>query len=177
LYRPAHASGDRGSDVHAELWCDGLCEPRFAARRVATYGVVVRVDGALRDLLCAVVGESEAMSSNVAEYAAGIAAVEWLLAHARGVTRATVRSDSLLMIRQVRGEWAVRGGRSAPLHALLRERAALLPMPVAWEWVPREQNAEADALTRKAYRERGPREARYDYVAMVERFLELTGGA
>ncbi|MCA1812955.1 MAG: reverse transcriptase-like protein [Halobacteriales archaeon] len=81
---------------------------------------------------------------------------------ADGIARATVRSDSLLMVRQVRGERRVRGGRSAPLHALLAERAKLLPMPVAWEWVPRGQNAEADALTRKAYHDRAPRDSRYD---------------
>ncbi|RLF13186.1 MAG: hypothetical protein DRN06_08975, partial [Thermoprotei archaeon] len=61
-----------------------------------------------------------------------------------------VRGDSKLVINQLLGAWALRSPRLAPIHRAIREVAGKF-RSVRLEWVPREMNEEADALSRKAY--------------------------
>jgi ribonuclease HI len=86
----------------------------------------------------------------VAEYTALIeglqAALEW---HDAGEL-VEVRGDSQLAIRQMKGEYQVKSARIRPLHRKARELARQIGR-VTWRWVPREQNEEADALSREAY--------------------------
>jgi ribonuclease HI len=63
-----------------------------------------------------------------------------------------VRGDSQLVIRQLNGEYAVKSPRIAPLYARVKELLRFFHN-VKLEWVPRELNAEADALSRAAYEE------------------------
>ena len=98
---------------------------------------------------CAVVCSGPGATNNVAEYSAVIAALEWLSANITG-EKVTVRSDSQLCIYQLDGSYAVRSERIRPLY----KKAKMLAKKfrnIVFEWVPREQNEEADALSRKAY--------------------------
>ena len=86
-------------------------------------------------------------TNNVAEYRALIAGLE-AVAHLRARI-VHVRADSLLMIKQLRGEYRVKNANLRPLHA---EASRLLG---AYEiadlaHVPREENTEADALVNAA---------------------------
>jgi len=86
-------------------------------------------------------------TNNVAEYRALIAGLEAaapLKAHT-----VHVRADSLLVIKQLRGEYRVRHENLRGLHA---EARALLRAyrVVDLQHVPRAQNAEADALVNAA---------------------------
>jgi ribonuclease HI len=86
-------------------------------------------------------------TNNVAEYYALIAALD--AAQSRGVTRLLIRSDSELLVRQMQGRYKVKSADLKPLH----ERAQKLARGLAYfaiEHVPREQNAEADALGNRA---------------------------
>ena len=86
-------------------------------------------------------------TNNVAEYRALIAGLE-AVAHLRARVM-HVRADSLLVIKQLRGEWKVKHANIKPLHA---EAAALLAEyeVVDLQHVPREENTEADALVNQA---------------------------
>ena len=90
-------------------------------------------------------------TNNVAEYAALLA----LLEHAAPMrpSRLTVRSDSQLLIRQMRGEYKVKDARLKRLHAAARELAARFAA-IDFEHVPRESNRDADALANRAMDER-----------------------
>jgi len=86
-------------------------------------------------------------TNNVAEWRALIAGLE---AAARFRPRVVhVRADSLLVVRQLRGEYKVKQPHLQPLHARARtlldafERADV-------RHVPREENVEADALVNAA---------------------------
>jgi ribonuclease HI len=86
-------------------------------------------------------------TNNVAEYRALIAGLE----AARGFPsrKVIVRADSMLVIRQVEGAWRV---KQPHLRPLLDEARALLAgyEEVDLGHVPREQNADADALVNAA---------------------------
>jgi probable phosphoglycerate mutase len=86
-------------------------------------------------------------TNNVAEYAALLA----LLEHAVPLApdQLEVRSDSLLLVRQMIGAYKVRDARLQVLHAAARRLAARLPR-VTYVHVPREMNRDADALANRA---------------------------
>ncbi len=111
----------------------------------AGFGAILEVppDGP-RIVHCGFLGEA---TNNVAEYQALL----WALAEARrrGFEAAEVRSDSELMVKQMRGEYRVKHPRLRGLHA----RAAALARgfrAFSIRYVPREENAEADALANRA---------------------------
>jgi ribonuclease HI len=103
------------------------------------------------DLVAALYGFLGNTTNNVAEYAALLA----LLEHAAPLrpARLTVRSDSQLLIRQMRGEYKVKDARLKLLHAAGKRLAAGFAA-IAFEHVPREQNRDADALANQAMDER-----------------------
>jgi ribonuclease HI len=127
---------------------DGLCYPRNPGG-VAAYGYLIRRDGEMIHHGLGVVGEGKGMTNNVAEYEALEAAAQWL--KDSGIEdRVTVKGDSLLVIKQMKGEWRV---RSATSRRYVPEIKRLLTgRDVSFVWVNREENEEADELSREAYR-------------------------
>lgn len=91
-------------------------------------------------------------TNNVAEYQALIAGLETARSH--GVADLEVRLDSLLLVRQVNGEFRVKAENLKPLHrravGLLREFARVEVVHVR-----RHLNSRADALANAAYDEGG----------------------
>jgi ribonuclease HI len=86
-------------------------------------------------------------TNNVAEYRALIAGLERALEH--GVQRLTVRADSELVVKQLRGEYRVRDEKLKPLYELARRLIASFAR-VELRHVRREFNAEADRLANEA---------------------------
>lgn len=86
-------------------------------------------------------------TNNVAEYRALLLGIE--LARELGAEELELIGDSELIVRQVRGEYKVKKPDLKPLHAAAQ--AALREL-ASWSIrnVPREQNAEADALVNEA---------------------------
>lgn len=82
-------------------------------------------------------------TNNVAEYNACILALE--LAADFGVPNVTVRMDSELVVKQMKGEYKIRNENLAVLAGKARELAAGFDRCV-WEHVPRAGNAAADKL-------------------------------
>jgi ribonuclease HI len=91
-------------------------------------------------------------TNNVAEYRALVAALE--AAAPLHVRTVRVRADSLLMIKQLRGEYRVKHENLKPLHAEARALLAAYDV-VDLQHVPRAQNVEADALVNAALDARG----------------------
>ena len=86
-------------------------------------------------------------TNNVAEYSGLIAGLEWAAGH--GHRHLLVRSDSLLLVQQMLGNYKVKNAGLQPLHA----RARLLVHEigdVAFEHVGRANNAHADRLANQA---------------------------
>lgn len=131
------------------VWTDGLCEP-VNPGGIACYGWVAYRDGKKVDEGCGRVVEGPSATNNVAEYQAVIEALQWLFANGYAGEPIELRSDSRLVVCQLSGEYAVRSDRIRPLYD--RARAFLLRFQhIRLVWVPREENAEADILSRRAY--------------------------
>jgi ribonuclease HI len=111
----------------------------------AGYGVRVETpDGGLIEEFSEAIGVA---SNNVAEYRGLLAALEWARAHGHHALH--VRSDSLLLVQQMLGNYRVKNAGLQPLHA----KAQLLAHEigrVTFEHVGRAKNAHADRLANAA---------------------------
>ena len=124
---------------------DGLAEPRNPG--TGTYGYVI-YEGKKK------LAEGEGLAgyevtNNYAEYAALVEVLR-KLKELRAEADIVIRSDSRLLVGQMSKGWGVRGGgylwKLKEARDLLKEFGS-----VAFEWIPREQNKEADLLSRIAY--------------------------
>ncbi len=127
-----------GSLTAARVHIDGASRgnPGPAGIGVAFYDSA----GALREQIHQGIGEA---TNNVAEYRALLAALDRALA--LGISTLEVRSDSELLVRQLQGKYQVKHPGLKPLFEAARQRIARLAQ-FRIQHVPREQNAEADAL-------------------------------
>jgi ribonuclease HI len=111
----------------------------------AGYGVrIERPDATLVEEFAASIGVA---TNNVAEYRGLLAALEWARAH--GHRAVHIRSDSLLLVQQMLGNFKVKHPGLQPLHAKARLLAHEIGR-VTFEHVRRESNAEADRLANLA---------------------------
>jgi len=110
----------------------------------AGYGVrIEREDGSLVDLKEAI----PLATNNVAEYSGLLAALRWAVDNGIGVLH--VRSDSELLVKQMRGQYRVKNAGLQPLY----EEAVRLTRKigrVTFEHVRRELNKDADRLANEA---------------------------
>lgn len=111
----------------------------------ASYGALIR--DADTGVVIAQLGETIGRASNnVAEYRGLIAGLELAREHAPEA-EIEVRMDSKLVIEQMAGRWKI---KHADMKPLATEAQGLAPPGVIWTWVPRDQNAAADALANAA---------------------------
>ena len=111
----------------------------------AGYGVrIEQADGTLVEEFHASIGVT---TNNVAEYRGLIAALEWARRHECPALQ--VRSDSLLLVQQMRGNYKVKHPGLQPLYARAR-LVALEIGRVTYEHVGRALNAHADRLANAA---------------------------
>ena len=110
----------------------------------AGYGVrIEREDGSVVELK-----EALALATNnVAEYTGLLAALRWAVAN--GIATLQIRSDSELLVKQMKGQYRV---KNAGLQPLYEEAVALARQVgrVTFEHVRREFNTDADRLANEA---------------------------
>jgi ribonuclease HI len=129
------------------IYFDGLCYPRNPGG-VAAYGYLVYRNSELIHKGFGAVGEGKGMTNNVAEYEGLLAAAQWIIDE--GIEdEIVIKGDSQLVIKQMKGEYRVNSATSKKYvpeikNLLQRER-------VSFVWIPREENEEADKLSRVAY--------------------------
>lgn len=110
----------------------------------AGYGVHIRRDdGTIVELK-----QSIALATNnVAEYRGLLAALRWAAEH--GIRTLHVRSDSELLVRQMKGEYRVKNPGLQPLYEEARVLVRQIGR-VTFEHVRRELNKDADRLANEA---------------------------
>jgi probable phosphoglycerate mutase len=114
----------------------------------AGIGAVVTDPSASPPAVVATVSESiGTATNNVAEYRALIAGVD--AARRLGAREVEVRADSKLVVEQLAGRWRVKQAHLRPLHAQALELLGAFDR-FELRHVPREQNADADALANAA---------------------------
>ena len=120
----------------------------------AGYGVhIERDDGSIVELK-----ESLGLATNnVAEYNGLLAALRWAAEH--GVHRLHVRSDSELLVKQLKGEYRVKNPGLQPLYDQARTLMRQIGR-VTFEHVRRELNRDADRLANEAMDAAAPLEGK-----------------
>lgn len=136
------------------VYCDGLCEPFNDGKRgVATCGWLIQNEE--RTIIASgahFLKEGEGATNNLAEYGGVIRALSYLWKEKAWELSAPIQlySDSQLVIRQLKGEYAVRSDRVRPLFE--QTTRGLAPFRnLTLHWIPRENNAQADQLAQQAY--------------------------
>lgn len=144
-----------------EAYFDGLCQP-YNPGGIACYAFVIKnynyndkdCEGQTIHNNYGLAAEpfTEDASNNVAEYTGIIKALEWLSQTNNYDSKIIVRGDSKLVIYQIKGKYKVKAPRIVPLYQTVM---SLIPKfkVLDIQWVPREQNKEADRLSNKAYQE------------------------
>jgi broad specificity phosphatase PhoE/ribonuclease HI len=113
----------------------------------SSYGALVR--DADTGMVIAQRGETIGIATNnVAEYTGLIVGLEMAREYVPDATDVEVRMDSKLVIEQMAGRWKIKHESMKPLA--VEAQRLLPPSGVTWTWVPREQNAAADALANAA---------------------------
>ncbi len=122
--------------IHFDGACSGNPGPMGA-------GAIVEIDGK-RHVLSRAFGKG---TNNEAEYHGAILGLRNALA--LGATSVTLCGDSQLILRQLDGQYKVRAPNLLALHQEARRLMSML-RPSRTKWVPRAENAEADAAARAA---------------------------
>lgn len=66
-----------------------------------------------------------------------------------------VRGDSRLVVMQMRGDWQVREGSYVETYHRVQGLLKKCAFAVQWEWVPHDQNMQADTLSKQVIKEVG----------------------
>ena len=111
----------------------------------AAYGALVR-DADTGEVIASRGERIGVATNNVAEYRGLIAGLELAAEHAPEAAL-EVRMDSRLVIEQMSGSWKIKHPSMKPLAA---SALTLAPAGTVFTWVPRAENAAADALVNEA---------------------------
>lgn len=130
---------------------DGACEP-CNPNGVASYGALIYLDHHTKIEKYGFIGEGEGMSNNVAEYCATLAIIRELLVRHLERAKIIIRMDSQLVVRQMSGTWKAKSGFYMKYYEEAQELKKKF-VSIHWQWVSREQNSDADQLSRRAYEE------------------------
>ncbi len=154
---------DRAAEAERERQAAAAAEDAQRAKRTRLYtdgaargnpgpagagAVIISPDGHIVARIGKFLGDS---TNNVAEYMGLILGLK--RAKAMGIKELDVFSDSELLVRQLAGEYAVKAEHLKPLH---EEAKALLGAfsAIGVRHIPREENAQADAMSNRAIDER-----------------------
>ena len=145
-----------------ELYFDGACEP-VNPGGTAAFGWLLKKYGKVLQEGSGVVGEGFGMTNNVAEYQGIIDGVKAFLK--MGLKeKLIIKGDSNLVVNMVNKSWGWNKKKTVwkphskmPHLKKLLDEVLLLLTSVDYEimWVPREQNTEADELSKRHLIERG----------------------
>lgn len=137
--------------IRLVVYFDGVCEPNPGGTACWGY-VVYTADGTNVASGSGVAVRGAGATNNVAEYHALGHALRYLCDQTMWrIDGIVIRGDSLLIVKQVQGEYACNAPGLVPLRDRCLELLRQLSTDVRWEWIPREHNFTADALAGSAY--------------------------
>lgn len=127
---------------------DGACEPRNPGGWGGWGFVIYGPDGDEIATGAGLLPKGPAMTNNVAEYTAALECVRaWTSLGNREPL--LIRGDSKLVVEQMLGNWQVKAGAYVTVHRELRALVDAHQLPLRWQWIPRDQNARADELSKQ----------------------------
>jgi ribonuclease HI len=136
--------------MRAVLYFDGACWPNPGGQ--ASYGWHLRELDNEANLIGAGTGavNGPVRSNNVAEWTALLRGLEWVVSFVPDLQHLRIRGDSLLVILALTGRWNLHKPYLKSIRKSCRELLREIGCPWRAEWIPRHQNATADALACRA---------------------------
>lgn len=129
---------------------DGSCGPTNPGGKMGAGVMISNEDGDIVHEYSKAYHPHETNTNNVAEYLAFIEVLQWLKSNADSGDNVTVYGDSNLVVQQMNGKWKIKNGSyveaAVMAQELLQEISHLF---IVIEWIPREENTYADALSNK----------------------------
>lgn len=128
------------------VYYDGACEPRNPGGH-GGFGCVIKENEQILYSFSGYYPASPNMSNNVAEYLGLTQALQWLLVNNRLKEEITFFGDNMMTVMQMDGKWRAKKGLYIPFY----KRALAVRKnfkKLHFEWIPREENGEADELSK-----------------------------
>jgi ribonuclease HI len=155
------SNADKGRNGQLEVFFDGLCQP-YNPGGIACYAFVMKKQQPYPQTVHSEYGLAaepftDYATNNVAEYTGIIKALEWLLQRRKQMGNYVptesiiIKGDSQLVIYQIKGKYKVKAVKIIPLYQQVINLISKFN-DIHIEWVPRDENSEADKLTSYAYR-------------------------
>jgi len=129
-----------------KVFIDGAYEPLTC---IAGYGLIIKRDNEVLHSVYKSLGASPDYSNNVAEYAGLLGFFSWYLANGNKED-AEVCSDSQMLIMQMSNKWKAKGGKYYNDYVSACNLTKNCGGKIVYKWIPREQNTEADKLSKLA---------------------------
>jgi ribonuclease HI len=137
--------------MELHLYCDGACEDKNPGGHGVGGWVLKAKTGYVIKKGADDLGRDPTMTNNIAEYGAVRAGVMYVVFNLKKCTSLVIYSDSRLVINQLKDEWKC----NHPTLRKLRDQIWNMLEPfgdnVKFVWIPREENTEADAMSRSLY--------------------------
>jgi ribonuclease HI len=121
----------------------------------ACFAYIIKKNGETIDKNYGIIGTGKGMTNNVGEYTALVHALEKIRSLKLEKEKTVVRSDSRLIAYGMGTDpstgrcWKIKAPLVLPLYT--KAKALAEGMDIKFQWIPREENEEADRLTRLAY--------------------------
>lgn len=130
-----------------KCYIDGACEPANPGG-TAAYGFIIYQNN--KKLIEQFGTIAKKSTNNVAEYGALYECLTKLIYLNLTEEDTIIYSDSQLVINQMRGNWKIKKGEYVP-YCLKCKQLLYIFLSINFQWIPREENSEADFLSRRAY--------------------------
>jgi ribonuclease HI len=136
-----------GNKNQIQVYFDGLCQPCNPGGTACFAFIVKNEENTIYKEYGLAAHNS---TNNVAEYAGVIKALEWLIANNYQNESIVINGDSQLVIQQMKRNFKVKAPTIIPLYHKVMSLVSKFSH-IQFEWIPREQNKEADSLSNYAY--------------------------
>jgi len=129
---------------------DGACGPKNPGGTCAFGAIVYRHGVPIWEHAGVHVPEIEGQTSNnLGEYLAFEAVLDWILEGKLDFEEIKIFGDSQLVVQQMTGKWRLKGGTYIDVARRSQEKLSRFRSPPLIKWIPREQNVEADKLSKR----------------------------
>lgn len=134
-----------------EIWFDGACAPKNPGGHLG-WGFLAEANGKIIHKQSGYMPAKSDNTNNMAEYLALLDALIW--AYKSEAKNLLIYGDSKLVIEQMSGRWRMNGGAYIKIASRCKNALKFFDR-IKFQWIPREENEDADELSNEQFVQRG----------------------
>lgn len=132
---------------------DGACAPQNPGGHIGI-GCVIGFNKKIVHRISDYKAAAPENSNNLAEYMALNRLLDYFIAVGATTKNITICGDSMLVIRQMQGDWRIKEGAYVQTAYICKGKVKLFEK-LSFKWIPREQNSAADKMSNSELIKRG----------------------